>query len=77
MPHQFLQHLRARQPTVKQNTPANVGDMNENKAPAAIPYTNPLSYLTIFQQSDGKLNLIGMGAVVLGCWVLIRVMNGS
>jgi len=54
----------------------NMGDLNEKKAPADIPYTNPMSYLTIFQQTDGKLNIIGIGAVVLGAWVAIRLLNG-
>lgn len=75
MPNTFLQHLRAKQPTIKQGTQPNPGDTTENKAPPSIPYVNPLSYLTIFQAEDGKLNLLGIGAVVLGAWIVIRLTN--
>jgi len=54
---------------------SNVEPLFQKAAPPEIAYTNPASYLTLLESSDGKINLIGLAVLVGGCWLLLRYVG--
>lgn len=50
-------------------------ELTTKKAPPEIPYTNPANYLSYFESSDGKLNLVAIGGAIVGAWLLLRLLN--